>query len=797
MAKISRKKNTEKVTDKETKKEHEINTSTGDVTPVADPKPEPWKQSKMQDFEKCKSLVRQITEKAMNIVDEKNITTIANNLACFAEAGRDLFTQVCLYQDVYDTATLNELFDKAIRTTKNKRPIHFYDICVKEYGLVMLLNNDNYEYYLMEGAKAVRYSDKLDDDQIVNIQEYGFVELRNQYYFAKFNYDSGTQFTKVTLESTTNYTVRVLYHIARGKGNKRVIALINNQNEKKILEVETKQLSSLQSFKALCEDQGYFVLKNAFKDDQLQRIKMKLFKEEKTSEQLEVLGWNNKHHFFAFCNGLYKINDKTFHAVDEFGIVTINNKHFHIPYHPGTDENFAQNEKLIFYAPGDNVTFKDWADLYFQAFGMVGATVLTFTVSTIFSDHIFNARPAKNFPMLFLYGEGGSGKGTMSENAQSLFGQAQPPLKISEKANTDKAKIRKFATFCNLPVRLEEFTNSIDPAAMMTIQNLFDRFGYERATTNSMYGTETVPVRSTVIILGNEYPGHDPFMQRVILLDADKNKHTDTELAAYRALQKLVMKGITTVLIEILNYREAIEKNWLKCYQDIYDNMRDECKEMDVPSRMIENYSVLLATYQCLHDVQFAWPYTFEQLKEYFKQALKNQAEKRSTGAVVQQFWDIVLNLCSKNQIHEGKQFLLDGNGLFIRFKELHALYLEEHLRMYRKPGMQAATLLQKLKISEAYVGEKSNKRFGKANTSAHEFAYDKLNIDLLFTVNQKRDHYELMNPANDKSKPEETEAEKKAKLQKADEIYQQSQQNKQPNIFDAPPPVPDEDIPF
>lgn len=766
--------------DNDSKKEHDINLETGDVTAVT---PEAWNPKKRIDFENCLHLVKKLEDGAINIIDETTVQTVAHALAVFGEKGRDLFTRISVNQTQYDSDALKEYYDRALRTAKFKSPKKFFNIC-SQHGLEVIVGDDDYEYLLLEGKKPTYYTDKMTDDQIRDIQDYGFIEMRNQYYFAERDPEN----KRITLTPKSKFVIRVLYHINRGRNNKRVISLKNNRNEQVIMEIETKEINSLQSFKSLTEGVGYFVLEPTFKDPELQRVKNKIFSEEKASKQLEVLGWN-KNNFFAFCNGVYEIGAATFHQVDEYGIVSVNKVHYHIPFHPGTDEYSYLNEKKIYFNDG-TTKFNSWAEQYCTAFGDVGCCVLSFVVSTIFSDHIFACK--NNFPLLFIYGEGGSGKGTVCEFAQRLFGDPQPPLKLTEKANTDKARVRKFATYCNVPVRLEEFSNTIDMAGIKTVTNLYDRFGYERSSMETRYGTETVPIRSTVMITGNEYPADDPLMQRLILLDSDRNKYTDVEIDAFRELQILNEAGITSVLIELLNYRKGIEENWRKHYVTEYDAFRKECEslELDVPSRMIENYSVLLATYRSLAALGLRWPFDFDKFKRYLKDCLTNQAEKRSTGAVVQRFWDIVLMLASKGAIHENKEFLIDGQHLYIRFKELHTLYMEEHLRIYRQPGLLAATLQQKLKISSAWVDSVASKRFGKVNTSAFRFDYQKLSIDLLFVVNQKRAYSNAELIETEADKQLRIEDEEKAKLLRAEEIHRSSVESMRSNGGN-------EDVPF
>lgn len=732
--KIERKRDkSSKVTDG--KKEHEINLETGDVNEVKAPPPpvEPWSLKKKEHYDKCVYLIKKIEDGAINIISEQTLQMVAHSLAIFGDPqGRELFNRVCVHQTDFDTESLKELFEKALRTTKFATPARFYSIC-KDFDIAQLVGDDQYEYYIFEGPRPVFFSDKITEEQVQNIQDYEFMELRNQYWFAERDKEN----KRISLRPKSKFTIHVLYHIFKGKSNKRVIVLTNNRNVEVLMEIETKEINSLQSFKSLTEGAGYFVLDKSFKDGDLQMIKNKIFAEERASKQLEVLGWN-KERFFAFCNGVYHIDKGKFFEVDKYGIVSVDNVNYHIPFHPHSDEYSFINEKKIFYKQTDNVNFENWSKAYYGAFGMIGYTAMVFTVASMFSDFIFSMK--NNFPMLFLYGEGGSGKGTVCQFAQHLFGVPQPPLKLTEKANTDKARVRKFATYTNMPMVIEEFSNSIDQAAVKTLTNLYDRFGYERSSMETRYGTETVPVRSTVMITGNEYPSDDPLMQRMIMMDVDKNKHSNKEVENFRALEALNRRGLTIVLTELLHYRDAIETNWLGDYQKEYDLFRKECEGVDVPSRMIENYSVLVATHATLSAAGLKWPLKIIDFKKFLKRLLLNQADRRNTSTIVQRFWNIVLSLASRSMVKENREFFLDGTNLYIRFTEIHALYMEEHARQYRMPGVNLATMKQKLKNSDGFLDYVNSVRFGGTNpTSAYLFDSQKIGIDLAFIVNQGR----------------------------------------------------------
>ncbi len=718
MAKIHRHK------DHSTGKELNINLDTGDV---ASPTPEVWPVSLNNLFVKCCSLVEQIVTGKVNLVDETTVTTIAYSLVEFKDKGKNLFNQVCLFQTQLDQEQLNQIWCDALRKSK-KKPGTFIKLC-KERGLEVAITDDEvWTYVINEPGRSGRViTDELTEQDIESIREYHHLEYNNCYFFARWVRDSLGNPDKCVLERKSNFVMRILFHITRGKQNKRVIELVNVQNRKVTTDVDTKQLSSLQVFKDLTEGMGNYLFDGQAGD--LAKIKSKLMAKERASTQIDVLGWNDRDSFFAFSNGLFS---RKFYPVDEYGIVEFNDKHFFIPYHPGTDRYLHLNEKKFFFKEG-NTRFDQWSPLYCGAFGDAGRVALLFGIATLFSDHIFKIRG--NFPMLFLYGEGGSGKSRVGMYLQYLWGDPQPPLKLSERANTDKGKIRKMAQYVNAMAVFEEFINELDMAIIKTITGIYDRFGYERSNLDSKYGTETVPINSSAFITGNSYPNDDPLMQRLILMDYHANIRDEGVVNSYDRLTLLNREGITSVTAELLQLRPGFEENFERCFKDVFSEFKKEVKgkHSGIPDRMIENYSVILSTYKSLEILDLTFPFSYSDLCNFLLSTILIQAEKRDTGSATQRFWDIVLLMANDGTIKHGKEYRLVDDELYIRWKEIHGAYLERHLRQYRSPGLGSSTLMQKLKDSGSFK-EFKNARFsevGSSPLSCHVFDYKRLQIDL------------------------------------------------------------------
>jgi hypothetical protein len=311
MAKITRNNFNKKVT----QDDKQINLETGDVTTTP---AVIWSLSVQNNFVKCVSLVEQIKDQQMNLVDETTITSISYSLVGFGDRGKNLFEQVCLYQNEFSTDQLSEIWEQAKIKGTMKTPHRFIRLC-KEKGLEVKINEDEgWEYKLrIPGQSPKPYTDELTETEVEEIREFGFIEKDNCYFFAEYNNEAKT----CTLVRKSNFTLRVLFHINRGKQNKRVIEIVNNRHKKITSDIETKQLTSLQSCRELTEGQGNFLFDGT--NIELAKIKNKLYNQEKPSQQIDMLGWNKQGKFFSFSNGLY---NSQFHPVDEHGIVTLHDK---------------------------------------------------------------------------------------------------------------------------------------------------------------------------------------------------------------------------------------------------------------------------------------------------------------------------------------------------------------------------------------------------------------------------------------------------------------------------------------
>lgn len=530
----------------------------------------------------------------------------------------------------------------------------------------------------------------------------------------------------------TNFTMRILFHMEGKNRTSRLIEFRNCYGQSRTIETDTANLVSKAKFKEITEALGNYLFFAG--DTELMNLKSKLFKNETPCVMVEILGQNSEG-FFAFSNGIYQKGNWL--PVDEKGIIILEKSALYIP---SGNRNYASNsemytgEKKVKHTP-TKVSFKDWAERHHVVFGEPGMVGMLFGISCLFSDIVF--QNFNFFPLLFLYGEGGSGKGELIRSIQHLFGQPQDPLHLSGKANTDKARIRELAQYRNLVMCLEEYRNGNDDLVNM-LKQVWDRFGYKRARMDRGVGNESVPINSGAMVTGNDYPMDDALLQRLVVLELNKNVRTQEMSDAFYALKQYQEAGITSITLQLLDHRELVESTFRDTYMNSLKEIRTTMANTKITDRMASNMAVIEAMYVILSKV-LEFPFSLEKLKEFMATAMKRQNSKRDSGSETQKFWDVILSMATRGEIIENREIKFDGDKVFVRFTELHYQYMLGHRQMYGQPGLNKQSLLDKLKISDAYEAPKDSVRFGEERTSAQVFFLSKIGIDLVGAFEYKR----------------------------------------------------------
>jgi hypothetical protein len=545
--------------------------------------------------------------------------------------------------------------------------------------------------------------------------DYGFYEHKHRYWMRR---------TGDSFEPCSNFTMKVLYLI-RGKNPKRIVEITNVYKKTASMDLAVEDLISIERFKGRVEGQGNFLFEGKATD--LARIKNKLFTIEKAAEEVTRLG-HQRNELFVWANGIYDGNE--FYPIDERGMVQHGPDHYYIPIFGGTmsddDEDLRNYRKFLHRTSA--VTWREWSAQFVKVYGENGKVGIAFAIYAIFSDIIFSQTKAA--PMLFLFGQRGSGKGVMANSLLSLFGFAQDALMLGG-ASTVVGFMRKLGQFANAIVWLDEYKNDIGEKKIESLKNIWDRVGYERGVKDASNKTQVTPVTSSAIVSGQEMPNVEPALfSRMCLCVFKAMQRTQEEVNAFDTLRRMEDNGITSATLELLRCRPQVKKHFQQKYTEIAAHLRKAFSGEDIIERQISNYAILCAAVWSVQD-HIALPFDYAEMMLISERFMKQQAAMMKTANEVQQFFEMVAFLMAEGSIQEGKDIQIQDQYVRLRMVSVYPLY-RSYSNQQRLKTLDKGTLINYLQNSEAYDEKESKKgshRFSNLHgpTTAYVFLHHKI----------------------------------------------------------------------
>lgn len=517
-----------------------------------------------------------------------------------------------------------------------------------------------------------------------------------------------------------NFSIKIIQHMEDEKQPMKLVQIENIHGRKRTFDARSKDFTSISAFIEMITNFGNFNWQGTPSD--FQRLISKLYDEMGDGRMIHVLGWQDEG-FFAFSNAVI-FPDGRVEQLDKYGCIELNGASYYIPAGNSiysSNPNLFLAQKRVRYLCSE-VSMEE----YFRQIQTVhrehSMNAILFTIATMFSDVIHDR--ISFFPILFLYGEASSGKDNLIESLQAFFGKTQSALTITGRANTDKAKIRKFAQLRNMVVHMSEYKNGNEETDLL-MMGLWDRRGYERANFDSGVGTEQVPILSSVVFTGNDYPTYDPLITRFIAEEMMKTEFTDQEKKEYERLKEMVLGGVSSISADLMKLRGIFEKDFRQWFKEVSTQLKELLSDLNLADRMIQNSAVLGATLKICEGAGIPLPFTWDQWRDHLiTKNLPAQNRKRNTNSVLSQFWDCFLDAAREGkQIFPDRDYKLDGDQLFFNFKAVYNAYSVNHFKLFRSGGVPKAVLMDKLKRpGSGFKTEHSAFRFGERRTSAYQF---------------------------------------------------------------------------
>jgi DNA primase len=559
-------------------------------------------------------------------------------------------------------------------------------------------NNDKYSGKFPSGVNG---------DEAVS---YGFYAHGNRYHVCR-KYSGGEVWPSIS-----NFTIDVKYHIA-GQNPKRICEVTNVFNKTATIDFSISELVSLEKFKTAVESAGNYIFEGSIGD--LAKIKNKLYTEEKSSIEIARLGQNKDK--WVWANGIY-FKGK-FYPIDETGIVKLKegdtDRYYFIPVMGNTvidDETLASYRRFRHKFESE-ITFSTWAKLMVEVYGDHAKVGLAWILFAVFADIVHESNPGA--PILYLLGQKSTGKGTFAESLMNLFGEPQDQIMLGSRPSIP-AMMRKISQTTNAVVWYDEFKNNIDPKVNDVIKTIWDRVGRELGVKDHTNKTRSVPVTSSAIVSGQEFPSNDPATpSRLILAKFAPREYTNEQVERRNRLRQIEDAGITSALHDVLNHRDFVKGKFRRQidsetklpipndFDIIANKLRSVFKGEGVHPRMINNYAKLVVMIKIIEE-KITLPFTHEDVLTLSIAQIKAQKELEASSAEVQMFFEQIQYLASQKLINFGIDFWIDSKlNLKIRLDNVYPLY-REYMRRQDTPSLEKGTLRSYLKESDHYDGRGS-----------------------------------------------------------------------------------------
>ncbi len=539
----------------------------------------------------------------------------------------------------------------------------------------------------------------------------------------------------------SNFAIKIIQHMQDEKFPMKLIKIENIHGDCFVFDTLSDNLNSKQKFDNIMTGCGNFLFSGS--PSEFDKLRAFLFDKMGNGRKVETLGWQPEG-FWVWNN---KVNTaKEIIPIDENGIFNHNGVSYYVPsaniIFKNNPYKFEAQKRII--SSESEITFADYTRKMREVHKDFSITAILFTLASIFQDYISHKN--ENFPLMFIYGPGSTGKDQLIKCCMSFFGKPQTAINLEGGLSTDKAKIREFAQFSNLISHLSEYKSG-DAKLDGILKGLHDRRGYKRGTIDSHVSTESIPILCSVAMTGNDYPDNPPLITRLLCMEMDQNQFTVDENRNYDSLNEMSELGVSHITDRILTYREYYIDNFKKVFQEQKDYLSNILS--GAVGRMISDNAVLTTTFHLLKN-HLEFPFTQQEMEEHLKSCVKKQIAKINSASKITKWWDCFiasLRGANNDRIIVGIDVKLNNNFLSFNFTQCFNKIQRQWYQQYKELSPSNNEMMKIIQADSCYVENVKSMRMGSGanskNTSAYTVNLDKINIgvDLKEEINRLSSH--------------------------------------------------------
>lgn len=565
------------------------------------------------------------------------------------------------------------------------------------------------------------------NDYMEMIKTYGFFQEENQIWMVRETKNNEPPYY---FDSISNFSIEIIQHMNDDKFPKKLFRIKNTMNVERIFDDRATTMLNTNLFCTSIESQGNYIFEG--KAEQLLKLKKYLYGTMGTGRAVDVLGWNPEG-FFVWNNEVTIPEIGTL-KMDENGIFRHNDITYYVP-----SANSIYSNNPTRYLSQKRVVVRQASCTLTQYLGQLkkvhrghAITGILFAIASAFQDFI--APTIKGFPMILLYGAASSGKDQLSHCLRSFFGKPQSVIALGSKKSTGKAQIREFAQFANVITHLSEYRIG-DKETDEMLKGIWDRNGYKFGTIESRVSSDEVPILSSALVTGNDFPTDEALITRFLWEEMHKDKFTQAEKEEYNKLEDMAVDGLSSFMVDILMKRQEVERRFVKESRLWTEELTVRPAFKDLKSRIITNHAVIASMYEIFkEDIRF--PFTREEMLEHFDVMVSNQRRRLDNESISNRFWQrfvAALRASHDKKLFKDRDFKLDGNHLYIQWTNTYNAIQPTWYISFEQSCPSKNDFRKRMMDDVSFVEEVKSVKFGSGENA-------KVTTALMFDLNKLKE---------------------------------------------------------